>query len=118
MIAFKAAASVGLPIEVVVIIRLRHFSRAHHAVRHFRRFPGRLANGAELAAFAAGARSPQLGNWICEAVRHFVSALEFPFPGNGDGRRQRPVRQKRLSRGEAKHLVLAEPFGWQVAKTD
>ena len=48
----------------------------------------------------------------------FVSGLKIRLPGNRDRREQRPVRHRTLLREEAQHLVLARPFGWQIAKTD
>jgi hypothetical protein len=48
----------------------------------------------------------------------FVSGLKISLPGNRDRREQRPVRHRILLRDEAKHLVLARPFGWQIGKTD
>ncbi len=45
------------------------------------------------------------------------SGLKFPFPGNGDGVRQRPVRLCAVF-GKSKHLMLSGPFGWHVDKTD
>ena len=48
----------------------------------------------------------------------FVSGRKIRLPGNRDRREQRPVRHRILLRDEAKHLVLARPFGWQIGKTD
>jgi hypothetical protein len=41
----------------------------------------------------------------------FFSALEIPFPGNGDRSRQRLGSKRELLRRKPKHLVLARPFG-------
>jgi hypothetical protein len=46
----------------------------------------------------------------------FFSGPEIPFPGNGDGGWQRPVRLSRLRGSEAQHLVLPRP--WVVAVGD
>jgi hypothetical protein len=48
----------------------------------------------------------------------FVSGRKIRLPGNRDRREQRPVRHLILLREEAQHLVLARPFGRQIAKTD
>jgi hypothetical protein len=47
-----------------------------------------------------------------------VSSRKIPLPGNRDRHEQRPVRHRILLRDEPKHLVLARPFGWQIAKAD
>jgi hypothetical protein len=38
------------------------------------------------------------------------SGLEFPFPGNGDCGKQRPVRLSCFGRRKAKNLALPRPF--------
>ena len=49
----------------------------------------------------------------------FVSGLEIRLPGNRDSREQEDrFDYGRFLRGKAQHLVLARPFGWQIAKTD
>jgi len=44
------------------------------------------------------------------------SGLEFPFPGNGDCDRQRPVRLSCVPRNKAQHLALPSPFRRHVAE--
>jgi hypothetical protein len=48
----------------------------------------------------------------------FISGRKIRLPGNRDRREQRPVRHMMLLREEAQYLVLARPFGRQIAKTD
>jgi hypothetical protein len=48
----------------------------------------------------------------------FLSGRKIRLPGNRDRREQRPVRHMISLREEAKHLVLARPFGRQIAKTN
>jgi hypothetical protein len=44
------------------------------------------------------------------------SGLEFPFPGNGDCGKQRPVRLSCFGRRKAKNLALPRPFCRHVAE--
>ena len=77
-----------------------------------------MANGPELAAHAAGARSLQTSSWIWEAVSALLSlAPEIPFPGGGALGRQRPGSNPELLRGKSEHLTLPRPLGWHVAET-
>jgi hypothetical protein len=48
----------------------------------------------------------------------FFSALEIPFPGNGDCSRQRLGSNGELLGRKPKHLVLTGPFGRQVGEAD
>ena len=47
-----------------------------------------------------------------------VSGLEIRLPGNGDRVRQRRGSNERRLRVEAKHQVLARPFGRHIAQPD
>ena len=51
--------------------------------------------------------------WFGGRIDAFFSALEIPFPGNGDRSRQRTSKGELLRR-KPKHLVLAGPFSRQV----
>jgi hypothetical protein len=55
--------------------------------------------------------------WFGGGIDAFFSALEIPFPGNGDRGRD-SVRKGELLRRKPKHLVLAGPFGRQVGEAD
>src|SRR5882724_1351379 len=81
-----------------------------------RHFP----NGRELCAIAGVARGRLVsamarldsGGRFCA----FVSGLKIPFPGNRDGRGQRPGSKVALLRVKAEHLVLTRPFCGQIAE--
>jgi hypothetical protein len=48
----------------------------------------------------------------------FFSALENPFPGNGDRSRRRLGSNGELLARKPEHLVLARPFGRQIGEAD
>lgn len=58
-------------------------------------------------------------NWIWEVISPLLSLAiksRFPETETAAGRDRFDIRA--LLRGEAQDLVLARPFGWQIAKTD
>jgi hypothetical protein len=56
--------------------------------------------------------------WFGRRIGVFFSALEIPFPGNGDRRRRRLSSNGELARRKSEHLVLAGPFRRQVGEAD
>ena len=60
-----------------------------------------------------------MGNWFWEVISTPLSLAvksHFPETETAVGRDRFDIGA--LLRGEAQDLVLARPFGWQVAKTD
>src|SRR5262245_29528374 len=65
-------------------------SRAHHAFRRLRRFPVVVEKGLELAGLLCDRLVSETADpWFRRRIGAFFSALEIPFPGNGDRSRQR-----------------------------
>jgi hypothetical protein len=56
--------------------------------------------------------------WFGGRIDAFFSALEIPFPGNGDRSRQKLGSNGQLLRRKPEHLVLTGPFGSQVREAD
>ena len=63
-----------------------------------------------------GLRDPDL--WFWRPMGAFFSALEIPFPGNGDHCSAETRFEWELLRRKPEHLVLAGPFGRQVGEAD
>src|SRR6266436_8952104 len=60
-------------------------SRAHHAFRRLRRFPVAVEKGPELAGFLYDLLVSETADlWFGGRIGAFFSALEIPFPGNGE----------------------------------
>jgi hypothetical protein len=69
-----------------------------------------------------GMRRERLVSVICDldlqgSLGALFSGLEFPFPGNGDCGRQRPVRLSSFRRSKTENLALPRPFCRHVAET-
>jgi hypothetical protein len=56
--------------------------------------------------------------WFWRPMGAFFSALEIPFPGNGDHCSAETRFEWELLRRKPEHLVLAGPFGRQVGEAD
>jgi hypothetical protein len=77
-----------------------------------------VEKGPELAGFLNDRLVSETADpWFGGGIDAFFSALEIPFPGNGDRGRD-SVRKGELLRRKPKHLVLAGPFGRQVGEAD
>jgi hypothetical protein len=64
-------------------------------------------------------QSLQRGNWIWEVISPLLSlAVKSRFPETETAADRDRFDKRALLRGEAQDLVLARPFGWQIAKTD
>jgi hypothetical protein len=71
-----------------------------------------------LAANAASDLSLQRGKRIWEAVSpHLSLAVKSRFPETETAAGRDRFDRRALLGGEAQNLVLARPFGWQIAKT-
>ena len=71
----------------------------------------------QLAGFSYDSAVSETACGLRRTFWRVVSGLKIPFPGNGDGRRQRLVRMVSYC-AKPEHLVLAGPFSRQVGEAD
>jgi hypothetical protein len=77
-----------------------------------------LLNSPDWAAYAARDLSLQKGKWIWEIISPLLSpAVKFRFPETETAAGRDRFDRRVLLIGEARYLMLARPFGWQIAKT-